>query len=209
MTTIFTKHCLGCCKDYPATTEYFSKNKDGKFGLHSQCKMCRSQYNKNWREENAERHAKNARTWQENNREKVAAKTQRWRERHPERVKEYTESRDKNIVRDAMRRWRKRNPDHKYVRTPEQIKAGNNRRRMRTENAEGNITATDIRRQYESQNGKCWWCGCELNGKYHMDHVIPLSRGGENGPENIVASCPPCNLSKGSRLPQEWCARLF
>ena len=37
----------------------------------------------------------------------------------------------------------------------------------------------------------------------HGDHVLPLSRGGGNSWENVVASCSPCNNRKGDRLPRE------
>ena len=35
------------------------------------------------------------------------------------------------------------------------------------------------------------------------DHILPLSRGGGNSWENVVASCSPCNNRKGNRLPAE------
>jgi 5-methylcytosine-specific restriction endonuclease McrA len=60
------------------------------------------------------------------------------------------------------------------------------------------------RDQYKAQRAKCYWCGINVGNVYHVDHVIPLSRGGSNGPENIVIACPHCNLSKSNRLPHEW-----
>jgi len=47
----------------------------------------------------------------------------------------------------------------------------------------------------------CQYCGA--SGKLTLDHVVPRSRGGPSAWENIVASCAPCNLRKGSRLPDE------
>jgi 5-methylcytosine-specific restriction endonuclease McrA len=35
------------------------------------------------------------------------------------------------------------------------------------------------------------------------DHVIPISKGGGNGWDNVVAACSPCNNTKADRLPQE------
>lgn len=35
------KRCSKCSKDYPATEQFFDKNKDGQFGLLSICKNCR------------------------------------------------------------------------------------------------------------------------------------------------------------------------
>lgn len=36
-----------------------------------------------------------------------------------------------------------------------------------------------------------------------LDHVIPVSRGGENSWENLVAACRPCNQKKGNLTPSE------
>ncbi|HMN15956.1 MAG TPA: HNH endonuclease signature motif containing protein [Bellilinea sp.] len=75
--------------------------------------------------------------------------------------------------------------------------------------APGSFTKEDISLAYESQKGKCWYCQCELNGTYHVDHRIPLSRGGSNDPANLVLACPSCNMSKGNKFPHEWNGRLL
>jgi 5-methylcytosine-specific restriction endonuclease McrA len=49
---------------------------------------------------------------------------------------------------------------------------------------------------------KCVYCGAV--DKLSLDHYIPLSRGGANGPENLVTACQPCNSSKRDKTPQEW-----
>ena len=58
------------------------------------------------------------------------------------------------------------------------------------------------------QHGHCYWCGSKVGQHCHVDHVIPLSKGGSNGPENIVISCVACNLRKYDKLPQEFGDRL-
>jgi 5-methylcytosine-specific restriction endonuclease McrA len=47
----------------------------------------------------------------------------------------------------------------------------------------------------------CQYCGSRSN--LTVDHVIPRSKGGSSGWENIVASCAPCNRRKGDRLPRQ------
>ncbi len=52
----------------------------------------------------------------------------------------------------------------------------------------------------------CAYCGRRLSffgGRFDSkvkDHVVPLSRGGEDLPENIVACCKECHLLKGEYL---------
>jgi 5-methylcytosine-specific restriction endonuclease McrA len=48
---------------------------------------------------------------------------------------------------------------------------------------------------------RCQYCG--TSGRLTLDHVVPRSRGGDSVWENVVASCAPCNLRKGDRLPEE------
>ncbi len=50
----------------------------------------------------------------------------------------------------------------------------------------------------------CLYCGQEIR-RQHLtrDHVIPLSRGGKDIWENVVAACFNCNSRKGGRTPQQ------
>jgi 5-methylcytosine-specific restriction endonuclease McrA len=47
------------------------------------------------------------------------------------------------------------------------------------------------------QEGKCFYCQVELNlSLATLDHVVPLSRGGETKKGNVVVSCKDCNTKK-------------
>ena len=48
---------------------------------------------------------------------------------------------------------------------------------------------------------ECQYCGART--ELTVDHVIPRSKGGGSGWDNIVASCAPCNRRKGDRLPHQ------
>jgi 5-methylcytosine-specific restriction endonuclease McrA len=55
---------------------------------------------------------------------------------------------------------------------------------------------------------RCQYCHrhrSELRGREFLtrDHVVPISRGGDNTWQNVVTACSPCNNRKGSRLPPE------
>jgi 5-methylcytosine-specific restriction endonuclease McrA len=64
----------------------------------------------------------------------------------------------------------------------------------------GSFTAGDIRDLWRRQFGLCAKCGISLifTG-YHVDHVIPIVRGGRNEGGNLQLLCPRCNLSKGAK----------
>lgn len=60
-----------------------------------------------------------------------------------------------------------------------------------------------VRRSHiiERDNSTCYLCGKLCGPKeIHLDHVVPLSRGGHHSAANLRVSCPHCNLSKGSKL---------
>ena len=52
----------------------------------------------------------------------------------------------------------------------------------------------------------CTYCGKRLSffgGRYDSkvkDYIVPISRGGEDLPENVVASCKECHVLKGDYL---------
>jgi 5-methylcytosine-specific restriction endonuclease McrA len=61
---------------------------------------------------------------------------------------------------------------------------------------------------FARDNYSCQYCGkhrSELKGRQFLtrDHILPISRGGGNSWDNVVASCSPCNNKKGGRLPEE------
>jgi len=57
------------------------------------------------------------------------------------------------------------------------------------------------------QKNQCFWCGDGVDMSGHLDHVLPIYRGGTNNSSNLVASCKKCNLTKGTEIIQitnEW-----
>lgn len=207
------KRCSKCGNEYPATREYFYVCTGQSSGFKSACKKCTKQdAAKHYREHAEEERERGKKRWREhkeyckaiharwvdkyperakasqdnyarNNPEKRKAHSAAWRREHPERVKEY------------QVKWRREHQDL--------VRAGCQKRRARKLSAEGAHTAKDIREQLKRQKGKCYYCGGKLEN-YHVDHVIPLSRGGSDGPDNLVIACPHCNDSKGTKLPHEW-----
>jgi 5-methylcytosine-specific restriction endonuclease McrA len=117
--------------------------------------------------------------------------------------------------RAAARKWKRANRDqlreylNNWMRSnPQKNSEYHNRRRALIAAATGDHTAADVRVQYERQNGRCLYCEKKVGEDYHVDHVIPLSKGGSNGPENIVIACSSCNCKKKDKMPAEFCGRL-
>jgi 5-methylcytosine-specific restriction endonuclease McrA len=53
-------------------------------------------------------------------------------------------------------------------------------------------------------NCKCAYCEKECKDVFHIDHKIPLSRGGDNSINNLALSCPYCNFSKSNKTDIEF-----
>ena len=68
----------------------------------------------------------------------------------------------------------------------------------------GQLSPSIIQNLFQKQSGKCVGCGIDLIDNFHLDHIMPISRGGLNVDSNVQLLCPPCNLSKGSKTMQEW-----
>lgn len=69
----------------------------------------------------------------------------------------------------------------------------------------GYFTRKTIENLYVKQSGRCA-CPCNelLEGVFDVDHIIPLSRGGDNMPKNLQLLKPFCNKSKGSKTMEEF-----
>lgn len=51
---------------------------------------------------------------------------------------------------------------------------------------------------------RCQYCGLKGTAlDLTLDHIVPRSRGGKSSPDNLCASCIPCNQRKGDRTPTE------
>lgn len=174
-----TKQCSKCGK--VKAIEHFYKLTSSPSGLQSRCKeCCKSHY-----EENKEYLLKQHYTWIDNNRDRHNENRKKAYWKNPEKYRNYA----KELYNTIAGKINNRVKQHK--------------RRARKNSAQGTHTRKDIENIYKRQNGRCYWCGIPVENKYHIDHVIPLSRGGSDSPENLVVSCPTCNQKKYNKLPNE------
>jgi 5-methylcytosine-specific restriction endonuclease McrA len=122
------------------------------------------------------------------------------------------ENKNKDYLAAYNKKWRLENRERKAAsdknwqnKNPDKISSINRNYRARKNQAEGSHTAEDVANIISKQNNLCFWCNTKLE-KIHIDHIIPLIKGGRNDASNLVASCPSCNCSKGAKLPEEFLA---
>ena len=83
------------------------------------------------------------------------------------------------------------------------VRNGSRRREERKAKAKGFCTPEQLEARLEYYGYGCAYCP----GPYeHIDHVIPLSKGGTGWPANLVPACKSCNLSKAMKNVWEWLA---
>jgi hypothetical protein len=66
----------------------------------------------------------------------------------------------------------------------------------------------DVRRAVFLRDGhRCRYCG-SFDGPFHLDHMMPWSRGGRHTVENLTVACESCNCSKGALTAEEFAGAL-
>jgi 5-methylcytosine-specific restriction endonuclease McrA len=54
---------------------------------------------------------------------------------------------------------------------------------------------------YRRDLGRCHLCRRRVKpDRFHVDHLIPLARGGSHVPENVAIAHPLCNMRKSAKL---------
>jgi 5-methylcytosine-specific restriction endonuclease McrA len=144
------------------------------------------------------------RQWKANNAELVAKQNRRWAEAHPD----YHQVRYRGIRaaggsypvasphvrRTSNRRWK--------VANREKVKEAKSRRRAQS--VGNRLGPVDLQLVVEEARGICAACRTFVpDGMRHIDHVIPLGRGGPHSQDNLQLLCYRCNTSKGAKMPDE------
>lgn len=216
-----TKKCTRCNKEL--LLNKFSKAPAGKYGRQPKCKQCYSayykenkenilvrvkdyaqdnkekisQYQKQYREDNEEKLKNYRKEYYTENRDKIFKRAVEWVENNQERAKEYKkqyhiDNRDKILAK--VRKWEKDNPEqYKILR-----RSITHRRRANIKNNGNNtLTAQEIADLLKSHL-YCEYCGIKEN--LTIDHIIPISKGGQNCLSNVTVACGSCNSRKGNKI---------
>lgn len=196
---ITTRVCIRCATEKPIDSYYVVKSGRQQGNIYTICKTCwrlkgkawidnnpgkSGEYTKKYKDKDKEAFLARRREYIAKNKEAHYANHRRWADKNPEKY------------RAGFSRWVEANPD----RYRELLKSRGQRYRARKLAASGEFTPQQIKDLNAKQRGKCPVCKGSL-GKFHIDHVTALSRGGSNEISNIQLLCKLCNLKKHAKDP--------
>lgn len=169
---------------------------DKRFTSTGQCHACQREHRREWRARNPEKE-----------RESRVKSLRKWAADNPELKREYArrsnakpEVSARNVAR--ARRWAEANPEKANAAS---LTSSRNRR-ARKRGADEQHTPADIAEILRRQKYRCAYCGTSVRkiSNRHVDHIMPLSKGGSNGKGNLQVLCPPCNLRKAAKHPLDY-----
>lgn len=178
------------CKELKQETEENFRFYRSKF--HPRCKLCCAAYFKVYNIEHAEEGKVRSHQRYINN---IEVYKERSHQRYVDNIDYYGQRNKRYNESGAGKRYRQAHPE---------VARASNRKRRALKRASGSFTTKQIREQHKRQKGKCYYCHKKVGKTYHIEHVVPLARGGSNDVSNIVIACPTCNMRKQDKLPHEW-----
>ena len=151
---------------------------------------------KKYREKNKEKISQSWKNWYKKNAIKHKNKNKTYAQNNINYVREYAlnyYNSNKEKIKNNSLKWAKENK--------EKVSVNSSKRRARKRNAEGFFTKENVLKLGENQKWKCVYCYINIKNIYHVDHIIPLIKGGSNFPKNLQLLCPTCNLKKSAKHP--------
>lgn len=228
------KPCSRCGNVLPPSA--FSPDRRAKTGLQPACRECnnarkvakRIESPEKYRAIERQRYAQNPDVrltnnakWRERNRDTLLASKNAYHERMKGdpiyRLKRAEYAAANKVAKQAYDRiYQVVNRQKLVERAKEWAKANPDKRRAITANYDGKrrawkasgVTGRDLRAWIAQQAKACHWCASDCDDDFHVDHVIPLSKGGDHELHNLVIACPPCNLRKSAKMPDEFRAQI-
>lgn len=160
------------------------------------------------------------RKWRERNRDRIRSenalsralnpqehrdKTRRSNSRHRQKRLEYQRRyvmANQEKVKAKNREWKRRNP----LKVKAQWARCKHKRRTLLKNAgTDTYVCMAVGKIKTSKRMKCYYCGCDISNTIRtVEHITPISRGGDHSSANVCAVCMNCNVRKRHRTLNEW-----
>lgn len=205
------KWCPRCRQVLPH--EAFQRCASTRDGCQTACRECRNKAAREHRLANHDTVRERERAAFARNREGNLARIAAWGERNPDRI-HAAKARYRETHRDACREYNREyartHPDvakrakaRFNARHPERVRSYILLRKARIRGAPvvERFTRAEI---YERDNGRCHICGRKVpRSAYHIDHLVPVSRGGEHSRRNVAVACPSCNQHRNVNGPAQ------
>lgn len=193
------KTCSKCNTEKPPSE--FSKHKTARDRLSPVCKPCDNARRRENYRANHERELAYHRRYNVENKDKILHYRKVGKP-----VKDAWRAKNRERIRQQERAYR--------LSHPESFRASKLKRRALEMSTNGVHSADDIRALIAGQTDKkgvlrCWYCSKACDDKYHIDHFIPLAKGGTNDAGNLRISCPLCNRRKAAKMPTEFNGKLL
>ena len=210
------KSCTKCGETKPLG-EFF-RHTASKDGYRPDCKMCKSAKNKAnyaanrdrelaYRDAYNKKHRERLRAQKkahyDNNRKRILDAQRAYREENPERYRDtrdaWREANSERLKAYRAERWAT-NPDYRS----RAYAAATRRQRL----LDGALSEPYLRDAiFERDAWKCGVCGEDIDpqlrfpdsGSPSIDHIVPVSHGGDDTPANVQAAHLGCNSGRGNR----------
>ena len=179
------KVCYKCKVAKPS--ECFSKRSKGsKDGLKGTCKECRNSEYSEYHKRCPEVSSRRIKRWLQN----------------PENRKKSNKYAATRYWKDPIKSREMSNARKKTEKGKLRVARYNNARRDKTRLQVNTLTLSEISLLLDVQNGKCAKCGVAFDEevRYTLDHILPLSMGGNLTLHNVQLLCRPCNASKSKNF---------
>ena len=149
----------------------FHKHKRAKDGLYCYCKSCSREYSKKWREGKEEYTREYYKKWYEQNSEIRRKYQEKYYQDNKDRIREYHQA------------------------NPHIERRKSQRRRARKKGATVDLTDNE-RLALQILTEEC----ILLGPGWHLDHIVPLSKGGKHHPDNLQIVRASYNQSKYDKV---------
>ena len=190
-----TKICSKCGINKPL--EDYNLEPRMSDGRRSNCKVCKAKTDKSYKAKNQEKVKERLHKYYVAHAEKAKESANKWQASHPVERKicaKISQQRHPENGRRATKKWRLAHPER-------HVEAQRNYR-AKKKNSVGKVSTKEFRELVEQYDFRCLKCGLSESAltEITMDHVIPISRGGDNVIENIQPLCRNCNSSKYTKI---------